>query len=94
MPALVGTSKMHSRKKKKFLAVFFDLSNAFEKVWKEGLLSKLLRVDARYKMYMWLQQFLFARTARVKLDGIVSKKVCLRKGVPQGDVLSPTLFLV
>ena len=43
---------------------------------------------------MWIQHFLFARTARVKLDGILSKKVCLREGVPQGGVLSPTLFLV
>ena len=46
------------------------------------------------KMYMWIQHFLFARTARVRLDGILNKKVCLREGVPQGDVLSPTLFLV
>ena len=38
--------------------------------------------------------YLQKRTARVKLDGILSKKVCLREGVPQGGVLSPTLFLV
>ena len=30
----------------------------------------------------------------MKLDGILSKKVCLREGVPQGGVLSPTMFLV
>ena len=74
---------------KKVLAVFFDLSNAFDKVWKEGLLVKLLRTGVRSKMYMWIQHFLFARTARVKLDGILSKKVCLREGVPQGGVLFP-----
>jgi hypothetical protein len=34
------------------------------------------------------------RTARVKLDGTTSSRVRLRKGVPQGGVLSPTLFLV
>ena len=82
------------QEKRKVLAVFFDLSNAFDKVWKEGLLVKLLRTGVRSKMYMWIQHFLFARTARVKLDGILSKKVCLREGVPQGGVLSPTLFLV
>ena len=82
------------QEKRKILAVFFDLSNAFDKVWKEGLLVKLLRIGVRYKMYMWIQHFLFARTARVKLNGILSKKVCLREGVPQGSVLSPTLFLV
>ena len=81
------------QEKRKVLAVFFDLSNAFDKVWKEGLLVKLLRTGVQSKMYMWIQHFLFARTTRVKLDGILSKKVCLREGVPQG-VLSPTLFLV
>ena len=53
-------------------------------------------------MYMWIQHFLFARTLKVKLDGILSKnkrkqnktKVCPREGVPQDGVLSPTLFLV
>ena len=46
-------------------------------------------------MYMWTQHFLFAKTARVKLDGILStKKACLREGLSQGGVVSPTLFLV
>ena len=94
MPTLPRTSKMHSRRKKKILAVFFDLSNAFDKVWKEGLFVKLLRTDVCHKMYMWIQHFLFARTAREKLHDIFSKKVYLREGVPQGGVLSPTLFLV
>ena len=50
----------------------------------------------RHKMYAWIQHFLFARTARVKLDGIFStkKKGYLREGVPQGNVLTSTLFLV
>ena len=91
---LVQNIKDAFQEKKKVLAVFFDLSNAFDKVWKEGLLVQLLRTGVRCKMYMWIQHFLFARTARVKLDGILSKNVCLREGVPQGGVLSPTLFLV
>ena len=35
------------QEKRKVLAVFFDLSNAFDKVWKEGLLVKLLRTGVR-----------------------------------------------
>ena len=67
------------QEKRKVLAVFFDLSNAFDKVWKEGLLVKLLRTGVRSKMYMWIQHFIFARTARVKLDGILSKKVFVKE---------------
>ena len=51
------------QEKRKVLVVFFDLSNAFDKVWKEGLLVKLPRTGVRSKMYMWIQHFLFARTA-------------------------------
>ena len=80
--------------KKKVLAVFFDLSKAFDKVWKEGLLLKLLRAGVHGKMYKWLSDFLFNRTARVKLDGTISRQVKLREGVLQGGVVSPTLFLV
>ena len=51
------------QEKKKVLAVFFGLSNAFDKVCKEGLLVKLLRTGVRHKMYMWIQHFMFGRTA-------------------------------
>jgi hypothetical protein len=45
-------------------------------------------------MYKWVISYLHNRGARVQLDGLKSKKVLLRHGVPQGGVLSPTLFLV
>ena len=82
------------QEKKKVLAVFFDLSKAFNKVWKEGLLLKLLQAGVHGKMYKRLSDFLFNRTARVKLDGMISRQVKVREGVPQGGVVSPTLFLV
>ena len=34
---------MDSQEKKKTLAVFVDLTKAFDKVWKDGLLLKLLK---------------------------------------------------
>ena len=45
-------------------------------------------------MFQWLRDFLFNRTARVKIDGTTSNQVKMREGVPQGAVISPTLFLV
>ena len=43
-------------------------------------------------MYYWIHDFLQYRTARVKLDGQMSHRVTLQQGVPQGGVISPTLF--
>jgi len=82
------------QEKKKVLSVFFDLSKAFDTVWKEGLLFKLQNAGVRGKMYNWLNNFLYQRTARVKLDNTLSNLVKIREGVPQGGVISPTLFLV
>ena len=38
--------------------------------------------------------FLHDRSARVKVDGHRSDSVKMREGVPQGDVVSPTPFLI
>ena len=44
-------------------------------------------------MYSWIQSYLFQRSARVRLDGQTSFSVKIR-GVPQGGVISPTLFII
>ena len=82
------------QEKRKLLAVFFDLSRAFDRVWKKGLQLKMLRAGVSSLMYRWISSFLYHRYARVKLDGSLSKQVRLPDGVPQGSVLSPVLFLL
>jgi ribonuclease HI len=82
------------QEKMKTLAVFVDLTKAFDKVWKEGLLLKLLHKQVCGKMYWWIHSYLFHRTARVKLDRQTSAQVKIREGVPQGGVISPTLFMI
>ena len=82
------------QEKKKVIATFLDLSKAFDKVWKEGLLLKLLKSGINGCMFNWIKSFLCHRSARVKLNNSLSSKVKIRQGVPQGGVISPTLFLV
>ena len=80
--------------KMKTLAVFVDLTKDFDKVWKEGLLLKLPKKEIGGKMYKWIESYLFQRTARVRLDGRRSHLVKIKEGVPQGGVISPTLFII
>ena len=82
------------QEKKKVVATFIDLSKAFDKVWKKGLLLKLLTSGIAGRMFNWIKSFLWHRTARVKLNGSLSHTVKIREGVPQGGVISPTLFVV
>jgi len=68
--------------KRKRLAVFYDLSKAFDKVWREGLLLKVLQAGVSGRMYKWIRCFLHDRSARVKVDGHPSDSVKMREGVP------------
>ena len=75
-------------------ATWIDLQKAFDKVWTDGLLVKMQRCGIAGNMLRWIKSYLHNRRARVTVDGRKGKKVLLRHGVPQGGVLSPTLFLI
>lgn len=82
------------QKKKSTLVVWVDLEKAFDQVWKTGLMYKLSKIGVGGKMLSWIEQFLQNRSARVRLGSHTSQKKVLRDGLPQGGVLSPTLFLI
>ncbi|UYV61056.1 hypothetical protein LAZ67_1003262 [Cordylochernes scorpioides] len=75
------------------IAAFLDLTQAFDKVWKNKLITKLykhFKIDG--KAITWINDFLKNRYIRVKYNGTLSKTFKLYQGLPQGSVLSPTLF--
>ena len=76
------------------LELDFHAQISFDKVWREGLLLKVLQSLVSGRMYKWIRCFLQDRSARVKLDGYMSESVKMREAVPQGDVISPTFFLL
>lgn len=82
------------QEQKVVLTAWIDLQRAFDKVWTEGLQVKLMRNGVGGAMLKWINSYLFNRRARVSLNQSNSRKFLLRHGVPQGGVLSPTLFLV
>ena len=80
--------------KKHVLTTWIDLQKAFDKVWTEGLLVKLKQNGIKGLMFKWTKAYLHNRKARVNANQQESKDVLMRHGVPQGGVLSPTLFLI
>ena len=76
------------------LTVWIDMEKAFDKVWKDGLRQKLRKSGVAGCMYHWISQYLTNRKARAHVNGSYSRKKTLKEGVPQGGVLSPTLFLM
>ena len=76
------------------IAIWIDLEKAFDRVWKQGLQLKMKQCGVAGRMYKWICQYLHNRKGRVKIGNQHSRKRLLEQGVPQGGVLSPTLFLI
>ena len=73
--------------------VALDISKAFDSVWHQGLISKVKSYGVGNTFIRWLSDFLCNRSIRVVIDGIKSNLYPVNSGVPQGSVISPTLFL-
>ena len=75
--------------------VFLDLQKAFDRVWHTGLLHSLGAHGIHGRIWMWLRAFISQRACCVVgPNGESSDWLSQEYGVPQGAVLSPTLFIV
>jgi hypothetical protein len=73
-------------------AVFLDIEKAFDTTWHSGLLHKLSKLEFSTNVIKLLGSFLSQRKFRVSVEGEMSTPREMQAGVPQGSVLSPTLF--
>ena len=81
-------------RKKKVLGIFFDIQSAFDKVWHVGLIHKMVTMKIPKYIILWIINFLDTRVFLVKVNNIFSDRKSIKAGVPQGAVLSPTLFSI
>ena len=74
--------------------IFLDISQAFDKVWHDGLIFKLHQNGICGEMINVLEDFLRERKQRVVLNGQCSSSADIHAGVPQGFILGRLLFLI
>ena len=79
-------------RKHHMLAVFFDLEKAYDTTWKHGILMKLHAIGLRGALPNLIRDFLTNRKFRVRVGSSLSDPEVQLEGVPQGCVLSVTLF--
>ena len=89
---LIQSAQEGFNKDEKSVTVFFDVAAAFDKVWHSGLLYKLFVLGVPFYLLMVIKDFLENRTFMVKIEDSFSLIKKIECGVPQGGVLSPTLF--
>jgi hypothetical protein len=79
---------------KQMCTIFFDIASAFDKVWHDGLISKLIKLKFPEYIICRLNDFLTNRFFAVRIGNFVTNKQKITAGVPQGAVLSPILFSI
>lgn len=79
-------------KGRKSIAIFLDLSKAFDTVSIPHLISKLSTLGIRDKQLGLFSSYLTNRKQCVKIGENVSSALTVEYGVPQGSILGPTLF--
>ena len=75
-----------------FILVFFDLKKAYDTAWKYGIMRDLYRMRLGGRLPLYIREFLSKRRFRVKVEDSYSDVYSQEEGVPQGSVLSATLF--
>ena len=80
--------------RKKACCIFFDIQSAFDKIWHNGLIYKLIKLKVPLYLINWIQDFLTERTFKVKVGNYMTKSYKITCSTPQGTVLAPLLFSI
>ena len=80
--------------KQHVIALFMDLSKAFDTIDHNILLYKLRNYGIRGIALSWIKSYLTNRQQFVSIDNLQSSRSVLKCGVPQGSILGPLLFLI
>lgn len=76
------------------IAVFFDLEKAFDRTWRYLILEKIHKWGFKGHLAYFIKNFLSDRKFQVRIGNTLSQIQCLENGVPQGAVISTTLFSI
>ncbi|KAK3878758.1 hypothetical protein Pcinc_016570 [Petrolisthes cinctipes] len=74
------------------VCVFFDLEKAYDTTWQYGILQQLHLYCLWGRLPRFLKEFLSGCSFSVRVGTTNSASVAQEEGVPQGSVLSVTLF--
>jgi retron-type reverse transcriptase len=88
---LVGHVTLNYNNKISMAAVFLNIEKAFDTTWHHGLLYKLCQLECLTSVVKLIAHFLRNENS-VSVEGEVSTPRHMKAGVPQGSILSPTLY--
>ena len=78
--------------KEHLVSIFFDLEKAYDTTWKYGILKDLKEAGLNGRLPIFISSFLSDRNFQVRVGSTLSENHQQEQGVPQGSILSVTLF--
>lgn len=85
-------TKYLKKNREKIYACFVDLRKAFDSLWHDGLIYKLMKSGVGKKYINIIESMYSGCLSAIKIKNKFSTFFNLERGVKQGDSLSPTLF--
>ena len=76
------------------IAVFFDIQKAYDTVWKRKIINEVIKIGLQGHLVKFIENFMSNRTFILCIGNNFSTEKTLENGIPQGSVLSVTLFLI
>ncbi|GFW53320.1 putative RNA-directed DNA polymerase from transposon X-element [Trichonephila clavipes] len=74
------------------VSLFFDIEKAYDRTWRYGILRNMYDFGLRGNLPIFIFNCLAVRYFHVRIGHLSSHKFMQDQGVPQGSVLSVTLF--
>ena len=81
-------------KKEHVAAVLFNLEKAYDTTWRYSILKDINKLRLKGRLPTFIENFLADRTMQVQVGSSLSDYYDQEQGVPQGGVLSTTLFSI
>ncbi|GFX62062.1 RNA-directed DNA polymerase from mobile element jockey [Trichonephila clavipes] len=72
--------------------LFVDIAKAFDKIWHDGLISKMMRLGFSDQILKIILSYLNSREFRVRVENCLSSPRPVKSGILQGSLLEPRLF--
>jgi ribonuclease HI len=94
LASLVTEAQDAYRRGEYLFTVFFDLAKAYDTCWKRLIMNELYKFGLRGELPKFIWDYLTDRQFRVRVGQNLSEQFEQKMGVPQGGVLSCTLFSI